>query len=247
MLELVDVTVGYSSSSQVLDHVSVEVPSGACVALLGPNGAGKTTLLRAATRMLALQTGAVRLDGRDVSRMSSHQVSALGICHVPEGRGIFPALSVRDNLALFARTTSPTAAVQTAVEAFPFIERRIDALAGTLSGGERQMLALTRTLLCAPRVVLLDEVSMGLAPIVVDEVYAFIARLVATGVSLLIVEQYVERVLRVADHVHLMRNGSIRWSGTPHDLTSEEDILGHYLGAALDEHIDGVPATARDR
>lgn len=243
MLELAGVTVGYTSSSQVLNDVTVEIPDGACIALLGPNGAGKTTLLRAATRMLPLQQGVVRLDGQDVSRLTPYQVASRGLCHVPQGRGIFPALSVRDNLSLFAPGLPIRQAVAQAIEAFPFIEQRINAAAGTLSGGERQMLALTRTMLTKPKVVLLDEVSMGLAPIIVDEVYAFIGRLASEGISLLIVEQYVERVMRVADHIYLMRNGSIRFSGKPQELTSEEEILGHYLGSELDRHIEDVPST----
>jgi branched-chain amino acid transport system ATP-binding protein len=150
MLELDDVAVGYTSAGRVLDHVTVSVGGGTCVALLGPNGAGKTTLLRAASRMLPLQHGTIRLDGRDVSRTSPDRLSALGVCHVPEGRGIFPGLTVRDNLALFGHGMPLRTAVDRAVEAFPFIARRLDATAGSLSGGERQMLALTRAWLTRP-------------------------------------------------------------------------------------------------
>jgi branched-chain amino acid transport system ATP-binding protein len=235
MLELDDVTVGYTSASKTLDGLSLSVPAGSVVALLGPNGAGKTTTLRTASGMIALQSGSIRFDGQDVTRLSPHQLSARGLCHVPEGRGIFPALSVRDNIALFGRGMPLGRAVDEAVEAFAFIERRIDVPAGSLSGGERQMLALVRAWLTKPKIVLLDEVSMGLAPLIVDEVYAFIRRLAEEGISLLMVEQYVDRVRRFADHIYLMRGGAIRFSGTPDELGSEEDILGHYLGAALQE------------
>ena len=235
MLELEDVTVGYTPSSQVLTGVSMSVGEGQVVALLGPNGAGKTTALRTASRMVGLQGGRVVLDGRDVSTLPSHRVAEQGLCHVPEGRGVFPALSVRDNLALFGRGLSPKEATERAIAAFPFIETRLDAAAGTLSGGERQMLALVRPWLIRPKIVLLDEVSMGLAPLIVDEVYAFIRRLAGEGISLLVVEQYVDRVRRVADHIYLMRSGEVRFSGPPDQLGSDEDILGHYLGAALHE------------
>ncbi|MET0954060.1 MAG: ABC transporter ATP-binding protein [Aeromicrobium sp.] len=235
MLELDNVTVGYTSASKTLDGLSLSVPAGSVVALLGPNGAGKTTTLRTASGMIPLQSGTITLDGRDVSKLPPHRLSALGLCHVPEGRGIFPALSVRDNIALFGRGMPLNRAVDQAIEAFAFIERRIDVPAGSLSGGERQMLALVRAWLTKPKIVLLDEVSMGLAPLIVDEVYAFIRRLAEEGISLLMVEQYVDRVRRFADHIYLMRSGEIRFSGTPDELGSEEDILGHYLGAALQE------------
>ncbi|KAA1394263.1 ABC transporter ATP-binding protein [Aeromicrobium ginsengisoli] len=235
MLELENVTVGYTSASKTLDGLSLSVPDGSVVALLGPNGAGKTTTLRTASRMIPLQSGRITFEGKDVSKLAPHQMSKLGLCHVPEGRGIFPALSVRDNIALFGRGMPPSEAVDKAIDAFAFIEHRIDLPAGSLSGGERQMLALVRAWLTRPKIVLLDEVSMGLAPLIVDEVYAFIRRLAEEGISLLMVEQYVDRVRRFADHIYLMRSGEIRFSGTPHELGSEEDILGHYLGAALQE------------
>jgi branched-chain amino acid transport system ATP-binding protein len=235
MLELEKVTVGYTATSQVLADVSMSVEQGQVVALLGPNGAGKTTALRTASRMLPLQSGRVVFDGQDVTRLPAYGAAERGLCHVPEGRGVFPALSVRDNLALFGRGMPLREATEKAISAFPFIERRLDAAAGTLSGGERQMLALVRPWLTRPKIVLLDEVSMGLAPLIVDEVYAFIRRLAGEGISLLVVEQYVDRVRRFADHIYLMRNGEVRFSGPPDQLGSDEEVLGHYLGAALQE------------
>lgn len=233
VLEISHATVGYTRDGRVLDDVSLEVTSGSVVALLGPNGAGKTTLLRAASRMLPLQTGSVTLDGKDISGFTTDAASRAGLCHVPEGRGVFPALTVRDNIALFGVGLRSRTAVTRAVEAFPFLQDRLDVAAGSLSGGERQMLALARSWLVQPKVVLLDEVSMGLAPLIVDEVYAFIRRLAARGTSLLLVEQYVDRVRAVADQVHLLRNGQVRFSGPPDRLGTDEEVLGHYLGTEL--------------
>jgi len=231
VLELRGVTVGYTRDGRVLEDVTLDVPAGSVVALLGPNGAGKTTLLRAASRMLPLQSGSVVLDGEDISRRPADAASRAGLCHVPEGRGVFPALTVRDNLALFGVGLPLRTAVDRAVEAFPFLAGRLDVAAGSLSGGERQMLALSRSWLVEPKVVLLDEVSMGLAPLVVDEVYAFVRRLATRGTSLLLVEQYVDRVRAVADHVHLLRTGQIRFSGPPDRLGTDEEVLEHYLGS----------------
>ncbi|MFT3866530.1 MAG: ABC transporter ATP-binding protein [Solirubrobacterales bacterium] len=246
MLELRDVIAGYEDAPGVLNGITLEVPDGTCVGLLGPNGAGKTTLLRAATGIVGLGAGSLVLDGEDVSGRSPYQLADAGVCHIPEGRSVFPALSVRDNLSLFGKDLPIDQAVERAIEAFPFVERRIDALAGTLSGGERQMLALTRAWLTKPKIVLLDEVSMGLAPLIVDEVYEFIKRLAREGTSLLVVEQYVDRIRAVADHIYLMRNGEIRFSGKSTELESEEAILGHYLGSALaDETPNGGDPIAR--
>jgi branched-chain amino acid transport system ATP-binding protein len=232
MLELLDIRAGYAGT-EVLHDVSLDVPTGSVVCLLGPNGAGKTTLLRVASRELGVRAGHLKLAGKDVTKLSAHDLAKAGVCYVPEGRGVFPALSVRDNLLLFSRGRSVKSAIAKAVDAFPFLESRMDALASQLSGGERQMLALVRAWLVDPKVVLLDEVSMGLAPLVVDEVYRFIYRLAGEGISLLIVEQYIGRVQRFADQAYLLRNGRVSFSGAPDQLGSEEEILGHYLGAAI--------------
>jgi branched-chain amino acid transport system ATP-binding protein len=231
MLELTQITAGYSGST-VLHEVDLSVPDASVVALLGPNGAGKTTLLRVAARVLAAASGSISFDGADVTRARPYELARDGVCYVPEGRGIFPALSVRDNLLLFGARNQTKSAIDTAVEAFPFLKGRLNSPAKNLSGGERQMLSLARAWLTKPKVVLLDEVSMGLAPMIVDDVYAFMRRLAADGISLLIVEQYVHRVSEFADHVYLLRNGRVTFSGPPGDLGSQEEILGHYLGAA---------------
>ena len=202
MLELRGVTAGYEGT-QVLSDVDLEVARGHVVALLGANGAGKTTLLRVASRLLPLQAGRLLFQGEDVSNAPPHVLTQAGVCHIPEGRGLFPALSVRDNLLLFSRGLPTKDVITRSIEAFPFLELRLNSLAGALSGGERQMLALTRAWLTNPTLVMLDEVSMGLAPLVVDAVYAFMHRLKDEGISLLIVEQYVDRVLQFADRIFL--------------------------------------------
>jgi branched-chain amino acid transport system ATP-binding protein len=199
------------------------------VALLGPNGAGKTTLLRVASGLLRPVSGRVLLDGQDVTHATPHALCAKGICHVPEGRGIFPSLSVRDNLVLLSKPGTEKQAAERAVSAFPRLGERLSQLAGTLSGGEQQMLALARTYIQNPRIVLLDEVSMGLAPTIVDEIFEFLRLLAAQGSSLLLVEQYVTRALEAADFVFLMNRGQIAFAGE----TGEVDVdalAAEYVG-----------------
>jgi branched-chain amino acid transport system ATP-binding protein len=229
-LELAGISAGYAGTA-VLRDVTVTVPAGSVVALLGPNGAGKTTLLRVASGVLAPQDGAVRLGGRDVTREPSHVRAGLGLCHVPEGRGIFPSLSVRQNIALRVPAPQETDAVETAVAAFPALGRRLTQTAGTLSGGEQQMLALTAARVRNPSVVLLDEVSMGLAPQVIDEIFAFLTELAAGGAALLVVEQYVPRALALADYVYVLRQGQLAFVGEPGELTTDE-VFAAYLGTA---------------
>jgi branched-chain amino acid transport system ATP-binding protein len=231
MLELTQITAGYAGST-VLHEVDLSVPAASVVALLGPNGAGKTTLLRVAARTLAASSGSITFDGSDVTKSRAHELARAGICYIPEGRGVFPALTVRDHLLLFGARSPAGSPIDTAIEAFPFFERRLNSPARNLSGGELQMLALARAWLTKPKVVLLDEVSMGLGPMIVDDVYAFMRRLAADGISLLIVEQYVQRISEFADHIYLLRNGRVTFSGPPGDLGSQEEILGHYLGSA---------------
>lgn len=229
MFELSSVTAGYGSTI-VLRDVSLVVPPSSVVALLGPNGAGKTTLLRVASGLLEPAEGHVLIDGEPTGRAVPHRLAAHGVCHVPEGRGVFPSLSVRDNLTLFSQR-SGAAAIERAVDAFPRLGERLDQVAGTLSGGEQQMLALARAYVQRPRFVLLDEVSMGLAPVVIDELYAFLGRLAAEGVALLLVEQYAERALALADYVYVLSRGQIEFAGEPAEL-ADEDLRRYYLAAA---------------
>ncbi len=233
MFELKNVCAGYGGMP-VLDDVSLRVPDGHVIALIGPNGAGKTTTLRIASGLLHPTSGSVVIDDEPVGRCSPAELVTQGICHVPEGRAIFPSLTVRENLALFSRRGQERDAVELAVAAFPRLGERLGQTAGTMSGGEQQMLALSRAYVSSPRIVLLDEVSMGLAPTVVDEIFDFFQTLVATGAALLIVEQYVHRVLEVADHAYVLTEGRVLASGTPDELLST-DLFAAYLGSEFSE------------
>ena len=231
-LELRGVTAGYGGTV-VLRDVDLVVPDGTVVALLGPNGAGKTTLLSVASGLLAPRSGTVLLDGDDVTAVGADDRVRRGLCHVTEGRSVFRALSVRDNLRMFARRAAQErGAIDAAVAAFPRLGERLDQIAGTLSGGEQQMLALARAYVSGASVILLDEVSMGLAPIIVNEIFAFLDRLADEHRSLLIVEQYVSKALALADHVHLLSRGRIVFAGEPVELEGS-DIFARYLGDQL--------------
>ena len=227
MLELRHVTAGYGGHT-VLRDVDVVVPDNAVVALLGPNGAGKTTLLRVASGILGPSAGSLHLDGRDVTGATADELARGGVCHVPEGRGIFPGLTVRDNLRLQAGAGDADA-IERATVAFPRLGQRLGQTAGTMSGGEQQMLALARAYVGTGRIVLLDEVSMGLAPTIVDEIFVFLRQLADSGASLLLVEQYVSRALELADYVYVLRKGRIELAAEPAEL-GEADILASYLG-----------------
>ena len=230
MLELRDIVAGYAETV-VLRDVSLTVPSGSVVALLGPNGAGKTTLLRVASGLLRPRSGGVLLDGIDWTRRRAPRLAAAGVCHVPEGRGIFPALTVRENLLLYAPPGAVGEAIERAGEAFPVLVDRLGQVAGTLSGGQQQMLALARAYVSSPRLVLLDEVSMGLAPRIVDEIFEFFGRLRNEGASLLVVEQYVTRALEMADYVYLLQRGRVAFYGQPCEVDAA-NVLNQYLGVA---------------
>ena len=234
MFEARGIHAGYGSQ-RVLADVTLTVPDGAVVALLGANGAGKTTLLRVASGVLRPTAGQLLLDDEDVTAAAPHELVRRGVCHVPEGRGVFAGLTCRENLELQCLSGDTAAAVDAAVEVFPALGRRIDSLAGTMSGGEQQMLALARTYVQRPRIALLDEVSMGLAPVVVDEIFEFLRRLSEAGSSLLLVEQYVTRALAVADYVYLMHRGTISFAGDPGELEGE-DIFREYVGADISTH-----------
>jgi branched-chain amino acid transport system ATP-binding protein len=229
MLELRGITAGYGAHT-VLRDVSLVVPDNSVVALLGPNGAGKTTLLRVASGLLRPSAGRLLLDGTDVTGWPPHRLARAGVCHVPEGRGIFRSLSVRDNVRLQASDRAVEDPVPAVRDAFPLLGDRLGQRAGTMSGGEQQMLALTRSYTSGATTVLLDEVSMGLAPKVIDEIFAYLHKLAAAGAALLLVEQYVARALELADFVYVLKKGRVCFVGEPHEL-GEEQILASYLGA----------------
>jgi branched-chain amino acid transport system ATP-binding protein len=228
-LSLHDVRAGYEETT-VLHGVSLTVPKGAVVALLGANGAGKSTLLRTAAGLNRVQAGGIELLGEDISRLPAHRRTERGLCFVPEGRGIFRSLTVRENLALQAAPRDGATAIERAVEAFPALSDRLDQTAGTLSGGQQQMLAMSQALLRDPAVVLVDEASLGLAPVIVDEVFAFLEGLAARGAALLIVDQFAQRVLHIATHAYVLRRGRIGYDGEPGELL-QGDIFASYIGS----------------
>jgi branched-chain amino acid transport system ATP-binding protein len=231
VLELAGITAGYGGTT-VLRGVDVSVRSGTIDALLGPNGAGKTTLLRVAAGLLRPGTGSVTVAGADVTRSTPSMRARAGVCLIPEGRGIFRTLSVRDNLRLQVPPWRRADGLDPALEAFPVLRDRLGAAAGTLSGGQQQMLSLARCYLSSPAVVLLDEVSMGLAPRIVDQIFEALLGLATTGVALLLVEQYVSRALEMADTVHLLSRGTIAFAG-PSSGLDPDTVMRGYLGADL--------------
>ncbi|HTN51877.1 MAG TPA: ABC transporter ATP-binding protein [Anaeromyxobacter sp.] len=238
MLVVEDLHAGYGLS-EVLQGASLEVKAGTVVALIGANGAGKTTTMRAISGLLAPTRGRVLLDGRPVEGLPASRIARLGLAHAPEGRQVFGPLSTEDNLLLGAyrrlphllgfrrRAASDLARVY---ELFPRLAERRGQLAGTLSGGEQQMLAIGRALMARPKVMLLDEPSMGLAPVIVQEVFRTIARLKAEGMTMLLVEQFARTALEVADRAYVMERGRIAISGTPAELRRDERVLAAYLG-----------------
>jgi branched-chain amino acid transport system ATP-binding protein len=230
VLELRNVRAGYGSID-VLHGVDLAIEPGQVHALLGPNGAGKTTTLGVCSGQIQPSAGRILLCGREVNGTSSDALARAGVCLVPEGRGVFPNLTVTENLRMFTHTgTSFSDVRDRAFTQFPRLADRRDQLAGTMSGGEQQMLALSRALATRPALLLLDELSMGLAPLVVQELYAHVADLAETGMSILIVEQFAQTVLGVCDVASVMVHGRITRVGSPRDVA--DDLAHAYLGAA---------------
>jgi branched-chain amino acid transport system ATP-binding protein len=230
VLELRGVRVGYGRI-EVLHGVDLAVPAGTVVALLGPNGAGKTTTLKVASGQMAPTRGDVYVTGRRVNGVAPDALARIGVCTIPEGRGIFPNLTVTENLRMVTYAgTSMSDVLEHAFEQFPRLKERRSQMAGTMSGGEQQMLAMARGLASNPAVLLLDELSMGLAPIIVEELYGHVARIAERGISVLVVEQFARTVLAVADYAALMLQGRVRRFGTPTEL--DEELSSHYLGMA---------------
>lgn len=228
VLRLDAVSAGYGRTT-VLRSITIEVAPASVVALLGPNGAGKTTTLGVASGLIRPQAGTITLGSFPATGLTSYERSRRGLCLIPEGRGIFRSLTVKENLLLSIPPWRKGASAERAYEAFPILAQRKGQTAGTLSGGQQQMLAIARAYLSDPKVVLLDEVSMGLAPIIVDEIFESLKVLARAGVSLLLVEQYVKRALALADRVYLLNRGEISFAGTPSEL-DEAELTGRYLG-----------------
>jgi branched-chain amino acid transport system ATP-binding protein len=231
LLSIVDATTGYGRTV-VVRHISMSVAAGQVIALVGLNGAGKSTTLRMISGLLPALSGMIRFNGAEISTLPAHERSALGICHITDSRAIFPSLTVEENVRLHvggSRQAGREAFARTA-EIFPRLAGKRRQLAGTLSGGEQQMLALTRAYVTRPRLLLLDELSIGLAPIVIDEIYAAIRTLAQEGLSTLIVEQYIKRILPLANTVYAMSRGEITNSGAVEDVAIA-DLLRSYLSA----------------
>ncbi|MEJ5254047.1 MAG: ABC transporter ATP-binding protein [Acidimicrobiales bacterium] len=229
LLELHDVHAAYGRI-EVLHGVNLSVPEGAVVALLGPNGAGKTTTINVCSGLMAPTRGAVYLAGRRINGASADQLARAGLCTIPEGRSVFPNLTVEENLAMvtLAGRRSFAEVLDESYGRFPRLKERRRQLAGTLSGGEQQMLALARGLASDPALLLLDELSMGLAPLIVEELYDAVRQIARTGVSILVVEQFARTVLGVADLAAIMLHGQVVKVGDPREL--EAELSAAYLG-----------------
>jgi branched-chain amino acid transport system ATP-binding protein len=227
-LSLDGIRAGYGSI-EVLHDVSLTVPRGHVVALLGPNGAGKTTTLNVACGLHRAASGQVSVNGVSTDGTSAERLARTGLCAIPEGRGVFPNLSVRENLRMVTYAGTAMATVEErAYQRFPRLKERRHQAAGTLSGGEQQMLAMSRALATQPTILLLDELSMGLAPLVVEELYGIVSSLAADGISILVVEQFVHTVLAVADSAAVMVHGQIVTTGSPADVSAS--LADVYLG-----------------
>ena len=233
MLSLATVSAGYGSF-QALFGVSLEVGRGEAVGVIGPNGAGKTTLMRVISGIIPMRDGTMTLEGRSIGALPAHRMVDQGIAHVPENRRLFPRLSVEENLRIGAFIASARAGFQDQLawvySLFPRLKDRRSQLAGTLSGGEQQMCAIGRALMSKPKVLLMDEPSAGLAPLVVQQVFDLVHKIRAEGLTVLIVEQNVQQVLEVVDRAYLLEVGSIKLSGTAAELKGNSFIREAYMG-----------------
>ena len=233
LLELGNITA-YYGDLQALFGITLRVKAGEIVTLIGANGAGKTTTLRVISGIKQAASGTLRFAGQDVSRVPAHEMVARGVSHVPEGRQVFPFLTVRENLSLGAYTPRARGHIKQSLEEqltlFPRLAERMDQLAGTLSGGEQQMVAIARGLMAQPKLLLLDEPSLGLAPKVVDEVFEKIQEVRRTGITMLIVEQNVVSGLSISDRGYVVQNGTILMEDSARNLLSNEMVRAAYLG-----------------
>ena len=228
ILELIDVRAGYGSI-EVLHGVTLTVRRGEVLALLGPNGGGKSTSLKVCGGLVDLMSGDIRLAGRSVAGVSADKLARLGLCTIPEGKGVFPNLTVRENLMMCTHGGAKLSDIEAiAYQRFPRLSDRRSQLAGTMSGGEQQMLAMSRALATDPAVLLLDELSMGLAPLIVGRLYEIVAQVAQSGVSVLVVEQFARTVLGIADRAAIMLSGRITRVGPPGEIADE--LSSAYLG-----------------
>ena len=231
MLSVSDLSAGYGSF-QALFGVSLEVRAGESVAVLGPNGAGKTTLLRAISKLIDAAAGEITMEGKRLNELPAHEVIGRGIAHVPENRRLFPRLTVEENLRMgaFSSRKNFPERLKFVYSLFPRMAERRGQLAGTLSGGEQQMVAIGRALMAGPRLLMLDEPSLGLAPRVVADVFTAIRRIYEQGISVLLVEQNVYQALSLANRAYVLETGRVVREGTPDALLADEQVRASYLG-----------------
>ena len=233
MLELKSVDAGYGGF-QALFGISLDVRAGEAVGVIGPNGAGKTTLMRVISGLIRPRRGSITMEGTDVVATPAHRIVALGIAHVPENRRLFPRLSVDDNLRMGAFIQDARRKyddrLKLVFDLFPRLKERRSQMAGTMSGGEQQMCAIGRALMSDPKLLLLDEPSAGLAPLVVQQVFDLVKRIRSSGLTVLIVEQNVQQVLKVVDRAYLLEAGTIRHSGSSAEMRESDTIKQAYLG-----------------
>ena len=233
MLEVNDLQV-YYGMIHAIKGVSFQVNEGEIIALIGANGAGKTTILHTITGLIAPKGGQVVFEGKDITKTPAHKIVELGMAHVPEGRRVFAQLSVYQNLKMGAYTRSDKNEIEESLEMvykrFPRLEERKNQMAGTLSGGEQQMLAMGRALMSKPRIILMDEPSMGLSPILVNEIFDIIQSVSASGTTVLLVEQNAKKALAIADRAYVLETGKISLDGNAKDLLNDDSIKKAYLG-----------------
>lgn len=231
MLKVSNLTVSYGDA-KALQGVSFEVRAGSLTVLLGANGAGKSTCLKAISKLVPIQEGEITFEGEPLNRLAAHQVAARGIAHIPEGRRIFPGMSVLEHLILgaFVARATRSQRLEEVFALFPRLKERQDQLAGTLSGGEQQMLAIGRGLMMSPRLLMLDEPSLGLAPLLVKEVFEAIGKIRREGVTLLLVEQNTQRALSSGDDAYILQTGRVSLQGRCEDLLHQDEVRKAYLG-----------------
>ncbi len=233
MLEVKDLNV-YYGMIQALKGISFEVNEGEVIALIGANGAGKTTTLHALTSLVPVKSGSILFEGQDIRKIPAHKIVSMGMAHVPEGRRVFAQLSVYENLKMGAYTRKDKEEIKQTLEMvykhFPRLEERKNQLAGTLSGGEQQMLAMGRALMSHPKIILMDEPSMGLSPIFVNEIFAIIQEVSKSGTTVLLVEQNAKKALSIADRAYVLETGKIALSGDAKELMNDDSIKRAYLG-----------------
>ena len=233
MLEVKDLQV-YYGMIQAIKGISFEVNQGEVIALIGANGAGKTTILHTVTGLIAPKAGSIVFEGQDITKVPAHKIVSMGMAHVPEGRRVFAQLSVYDNLKMGAYTRKDKNEIEESLEMvykrFPRLEERKNQMAGTLSGGEQQMLAMGRALMSKPKIILIDEPSMGLSPIFVNEIFDIIQEVSASGTTVLLVEQNAKKALSIADRAYVLETGTIALDGDAKVLMNDDSIKKAYLG-----------------